>query len=157
MRSKICTVALTGLLTLGLAGTAAFAQEDTTTPPAQTNNNTQDMHQQGMHHRGMSADRQLRRMTKQLDLTADQQAQVKPILESQDQQMEQLRQDKTMSRQDRRQKMMDIRQDTSQKIEGVLNDTQKQKYEAMHKNMKENGMHHEQQTQPESTSPQQPQ
>jgi uncharacterized membrane protein len=146
MRSKICTVALTGLLTLGLAGGAAFAQEGTTAPPAQTNNNNmQDMHQQGMHHRGMNADQQLKKMTKKLNLSADQQAQIKPMLESQDQQMEQLRMDKTMSRQDRRQKMMSIRQDTSQKIEGVLNDTQKQKYESMHKGMKENGMHHESQ------------
>ena len=130
MRSKICTVALTGLLTLGLAGGAAFAQEGTTTTPAQTNDNMQDMHQQGMHHRGMNA---------------DQQAQIKPMLESQDQQMEQLRMDKTMSRQDRRQKMMDIRQDTHEKIKGVLNDTQKQKFESMHKGMKEDGMHHESQ------------
>ena len=145
MRSKICTVALTGLLTLGLAGGAAFAQEGTTTTPAQTNDNMQDMHQQGMHHRGMNADQQLKKMTKKLNLSADQQAQIKPMLESQDQQMEQLRMDKTMSRQDRHQKMMDIRQDTSQKIEGVLNDTQKQKYESMHKGMKENGMHHESQ------------
>src|SRR5690348_2246816 len=143
MRSQICTVALTGLLTLGLAGGAAFAQESTTTAPAQTNDNMQ-----GMHHRGMNADQQLKRMTKKLDLSADQQAQIKPMLESQDQQMEQLRMDKTMSRQDRRQKMMSIRQDTSEKIEGVLNDTQKQKYESMeskHKGMKENGMHHESQ------------
>ena len=147
MRSQICTVALTGLLTLGLAGGAAFAQESTTTAPAQTNDNMQGMHQ-NMHHRGMNADQQLKRMTKKLNLSADQQAQIKPMLESQDQQMEQLRMDKTMSRQDRRQKMMDIRQDTSQKIEGVLNDTQKQKYESMHKGMKGNGMHHEQ-SQPE--------
>ena len=144
MRSKICTVALTGLLTLGLAGGAAFAQESTTTP-AQTNDNMQGMHQQGMHHRGMNADQQLKKMTKKLNLSADQQAQIKPMLESQDQQMEQLRMDKTMSRQDRRQKMMDIRQDTHEKIKGVLNDTQKQKYESMHKGMKENGMHHESQ------------
>ena len=144
MRSKICTVALTGLLTLGLAGGAAFAQESTTTP-AQTNDNMQGMHQQGMHHRGMNADQQLKKMTKKLNLSADQQAQIKPMLESQNQQMEQLRMDKTMSRQDRRQKMMSIRQDTSEKIKGVLNDTQKQKYESMHKGMKENGMHHESQ------------
>lgn len=154
MRSKICTVALTGLLTLGLAGGTAFAQEDTT-PPAQTNNNMQNMHK-NMHHRGMNADRQLKRMTKQLDLSADQQSQIKPMLESEDQQMEQLRQDKTMSRQDRRQKMMDIRQDTSQKIEGVLNDTQKQKYEAMQKRMRGRMMGHQHKSQPEST-PQQPQ
>jgi len=142
MRSKFCTVALTSLITLGLAGGAAFAQEGTTTPPQQQQQND---NMQGMHHHGMSADRQLKRMTKKLDLSADQQSQIKPILDSQDQQMEQLRADKSMSRQDRHQKMMEIRQDTSQKVEAVLNDTQKQKYESMHKGMKENGMHHEQQ------------
>jgi periplasmic protein CpxP/Spy len=141
MRSKFCTVALTSLITLGLAGGAAFAQEGTT--PPQQQQQTDNM--QGMHHHGMNADRQLKRMTKKLDLSADQQSQIKPILDSQDQQMEQLRADKSMSRQDRHQKMMEIRQDTSQKVEAVLNDTQKQKYESMHKGMKENGMHHEQQ------------
>lgn len=151
MRSKICTVALTGLLTLGLAGSAAFAQEGTTTPPSQTNNNMHD-NMQDMHHnrRGMSADQKLQKMTKKLDLSADQQSQIKPILESEQQQMEQLRQDTAMSRQDRQQKMMEIRQDSSQKIEAVLNDTQKQKYESMNKWNKGRHMQHEKQgTMPE--------
>ena len=150
MRSKFCTLALTSLLTLGLAGSAAFAQEESTTPPQQQQNNNM----QSMHHHGMSADQQLKKMTKKLDLSTDQQSQIKPILDSRDQQMEQLQADKSMSSQDRHQKMMDIQQDTSQKIEGVLNDTQKQKYESMHK---KHGMHHGQQSQPEGTSPQQPQ
>ncbi|MGH9587791.1 MAG: hypothetical protein ACRD3F_12620 [Acidobacteriaceae bacterium] len=157
MRNKFCTLALTGFLTLGLAGGAAFAQDQTQTAPPETNNtNTAPMHHH--HMRKMNSDRQLKRMTKRYDLSADQQSQIKPILDSQDQQMEQLRQDNTMSRQDRRQKMMDIHQDSSQKIEAVLNDTQKQKYEADQAKMKEHRMnhHHNQQqgTAPESSQPQ---
>lgn len=158
MRNKLCTFALTGFLTLGLAGSAAFAQDESTTPPPQSTT-TQPMHH---HHRMMNSDRQLKRMTKRLDLSADQQSQVKPILESRDQQMQQLWQDKSVSKEDRRDKAQAIQQDSSQKIEAVLNDTQKQKYEAMQSKMKEHRMnrHHKQQTTtpqestPESSQPQ---
>ena len=149
MRRTFFTFALTGLLTLGMAGSAALAQDDSGPPPQ--NSNMQE-------HRGMNPDMQLKRMTKQLDLSADQQSQIKPILDSRQQQMEQLRQDQSMSRQDRRQKMMAIQQDSSSKIEGVLNDTQKQKYEADQANMRQRRMHRQQgdqQASPDS-APQQP-
>lgn len=155
MRNKFCTLALTGFLTLGLAGGAAFAQDQTqTAPPESNNSNAMPMHHH--HMKRMSSDRQLKRMTKRYDLSADQQQQIKPILDSQHQQMQQLMQDQSMSRQDRRQKMMDIHQDTSQKVEAVLNDTQKQKYEADQAKMKEHMMnrHNNQQ---ESTPESQPQ
>lgn len=154
MRNKFCTLALTGFLTLGLAGGAAFAQDQTQTAPPESNNpNTMPMH----HHRQMDSDRQLKRMTKRYDLSADQQSQVKPILESRDSQMQQLRQDQSMSKQDRRQKMMDIQQDTSQKIEGVLNDTQKQKYEADQAKKKEHMMNHRHMNQQQDSTPQESQ
>jgi hypothetical protein len=89
----------------------------------------------------MDPDHQLRHMTKELDLSADQQAQIKPVLESRQEQMQQIRQDQSLSQQDRRQKMMDIQQDTSSKIEAALNDTQKQKYEAMQAKMRNRRMH----------------
>ena len=135
MRNKFCTFALTGLLTLGMAGSAALAQDDAAAPPQ-----NQNVHE----HRGMNSDMQLKHMTKQLDLSADQQSQIKPILDSRQQQMEQLRQDQSMSQEDRHQKMQAIQEDTSSKIEGVLNDTQKQKYESMQANRKEHRMHHQQ-------------
>jgi Spy/CpxP family protein refolding chaperone len=134
MRNKFCTFALTGLLTLGMAGSAALAQDDSTPPPPQQGS--------GMHgHRGMNPDAQLKHMTKQLNLSADQQSQIKPILDSRQQQMQQLWQDQSMSRQDRHQKMMSIQQDTSNQIESVLNDTQKQKYEADQAQMRQRRMH----------------
>ena len=157
MRSKFCTIALTGFLTLGLAGTAAFAQDQTTEPSTQ-NQNTESSHPMPMHkHHRMNSERQLKRMTKKLDLSSEQQTQIKPILDSNDQQMQQLWQDKSMSKADRQQKMMDIHQDTSSKVEAVLNDTQKQKYEEMESKMKEHRMNHENGTQPQESTPETPQ
>lgn len=155
MRSKFCTIALTGFLTLGLAGATAFAQDQTAEPSTQnqTTEPSTPSHHMRMHgHHRMNSERQLKRMTKQLDLSADQQTQIKPILDSRNQQMRQLWEDKTVSKADRRQKMMDIQQDSSSKIEAVLNDTQKQKYQDMQAKMKEHRMnHHHDDQQPQST------
>jgi len=149
MRNKLYTFALTGLLTLGLAGGAAFAQ-DNSAPPQN----------EGMHgHRGGDPAQQLQHMTKALDLSADQQSQIKPILDARQQQMQQLWQDQSTSREDRRAKMQSIQQDTSSKIEAVLNDTQKQKYEAMQAKMRERRMNHGQgdQAPSQDSAPSQPQ
>jgi Spy/CpxP family protein refolding chaperone len=125
MHNKFCTVALSGLLAIGMAGTAALAQDSA--PPQ-----SQPMQGEGgPSHRQMDPDKQLKHMTKTLDLTSDQQTQIKPILVNRDQQMQQLWQDQSTPREERRTKMEAIRQDTKSKIEAVLNDTQKQKYEQM--------------------------
>lgn len=127
MRNKFCTLALAGIFTLSLAGSAVLAQ-DNQAPPQQ---------QDGRGRRGMDPDEQLKRLTKTLDLTADQQTQIKPILESQQQQIQALRGDQSMSREDRMAKIKGIREDSRTKIEAALNDTQKQKYEAMEARMQE--------------------
>lgn len=136
MHRKLCTYTLATLLTLGLAAGTAFAQDDAPPPPSQS----APTHMHGRHR--MNPRRELKHLTKKLDLSADQQSQIAPILESRQQQVQALRQDQSLSRQDRRQKMMDIQQDTNSKIESVLNDTQKQKYEAMQANMRQRRMHH---------------
>ncbi|MBT9330963.1 Spy/CpxP family protein refolding chaperone [Paracidobacterium acidisoli] len=127
MRKTFWTIALTGLLTIGTAG-AALAQDNAAQePPPAT---------QGGGHRQMNPDRQLARMTKELNLSADQQAQIKPILADQDQQTQALWQDQSLSQQDRRQKMRSIREGSRAKIEAVLNDDQKQKFESMQEHMR---------------------
>lgn len=140
MRNHLCTLALAGLVSLGLSGTA-FAQDNSAPPPQ---DQTSGMHG---HHRGMDPDEQLKHMTKQLDLSADQQSQIKPILESRQQQMQQLWQDQSTSRDERHQKMQAIQQDSNEKIEAVLNDTQKQKYQSMQERMQQRRMRHGQQDQ----------
>jgi len=126
MRKTLCSLALAGLLSV--AGGMAIAQDNTSAAPAQG---------QGYGHRGMNPDEQLKHLTKQLDLTADQQTQIKPILENRDAQMKQIWQDQSIAPQDRHTKMKALQVDSKTKIEAVLNDTQKQKYEAMQAKMQE--------------------
>jgi len=131
MRNTVIAMALGGLLAIG-AQAAVFAQDN-----PQQNGGTQQQDQgQGQYGHGrrgmMNPDRQLEHMTKVLNLSADQQTQIKPILLDRQQKMQALWQDQTLSQQDRRAKMQAIRQDTDSKIEGVLNDQQKQQFESMH-------------------------
>src|ERR1700735_5555536 len=130
MRNQLMTIALSGLLAFG-ATTALYAQD-----------NSGQQHQQGQwgggHGRGgMNPDEQLKHMTKQLDLSADQENQIRPILQDRQQKMQALFQDQSLSREDRRTKMMAIRQDSEGKITAVLNDQQKQKYQAMQERMQD--------------------
>jgi periplasmic protein CpxP/Spy len=85
----------------------------------------------GGHGQPMSADQRLQMMTKQLNLTTDQQEKIKPLLESQNQQMQALHQDTSLSQEDRMSKMRQIRQSTNDQIKSVLNADQQQKFEEM--------------------------
>jgi Spy/CpxP family protein refolding chaperone len=127
MRKTLCTIALTGLLGLGMT---AFAQDQST-----ASTTAPSMH--GPRGQMMNPDRQLEHLTKSLNLSSDQQTQIKPILESQQQQMMQIHQDQSLSREDKMTKAKGVHEDTSSKIEAVLNDQQKQKYEAMQQKMQE--------------------
>jgi len=77
----------------------------------------------------MSPDEQLKRMTKDLNLTADQQAKIKPILVDARKKMEDTRNDTSSDRQTMRQKMMQIRQDTNDQVRALLDDKQKEKFD----------------------------
>jgi periplasmic protein CpxP/Spy len=135
MRNKIVTIALGGLLAIG-ATSAVFAQ-DTTSQPQQP---PPGQGQWGGHGRGMmDPDRQLEHLTKTLNLTADQQSQIKPILVDRQQKMQALFQNQSLSREERHTQMQAIHQDTESRINAVLNDEQKQKYQAM---QAERGEHH---------------
>jgi Spy/CpxP family protein refolding chaperone len=77
----------------------------------------------------MSPDDQLKRMTKDFDLTADQQTKIKPILVDSQKKMDDLRNDSSGDRQAMRQKMMQIRQDTNDQVRAQLDDKQKEKFD----------------------------
>jgi Spy/CpxP family protein refolding chaperone len=66
----------------------------------------------------MSPDDQLKRMTKDFDLTADQQAKIKPILVDAQKKMEDVRNDSSGDR-----------QDTNDQIRALLDDKQKEKFD----------------------------
>lgn len=131
MKNTLFALALGGMIAVS-ANAALYAQDSSaqSTPPQ-----TSGAQQPG--HRGhrMDPDRQLAHLTRTLDLTADQQAQIKPILVDRQQQMQAVWQDQSLSRQDKRAKFQTIRQDTQTKLEAALNDQQKQKFEEMRAKM----------------------
>jgi Spy/CpxP family protein refolding chaperone len=77
----------------------------------------------------MTPDEQLKRMTKNFNLTADQQTKIKPVLVDAQKKMEDLRNDSSVDRQTMRQKMMQIRQSTNDQVRSLLDDTQKEKFD----------------------------
>lgn len=129
MRNTLFAIALGGMLALS-ANAALYAQDQPQATGAQ---------QQGQpghgHHHFMNPDRQLEHLTKKLNLTADQQTQIKPILVDRQQKMQALWHDQSLSQQDRHSKSQAIRQDTRTRLEATLNDQQKQQFEAMQANM----------------------
>jgi protein CpxP len=75
----------------------------------------------------MTPDDRLQRMTKDFDLTSDQQAKIKPILVDEQKKMDDLRNDSSGDRQAMRSKMMQIQKDTETQIRDQLDDKQKAK------------------------------
>jgi protein CpxP len=81
----------------------------------------------------MSPNEELKRLTKDFNLTADQQSKIKPILVDRQKKMEDLMNNSGGDRQAMRQKMMQIRQDTNDEIRAQLDDTQKEKFDKLQK------------------------
>ena len=136
MKTRLFTLALGGRLTVG-STCAALAQDAPPTPPDQ---NQAGPPSQGMGRRGMrmDPDRQLERLTRELNLTTDQQAQIKPLLVERQQKMQALFQDQSTAQEDRRTQGRSIMEGTNNSIKALLNDDQKQKFEAMRERMRRN-------------------
>jgi hypothetical protein len=124
-------------------GGIMFAQEPSSAPPDQ---NAPQAGGSGMGgHRGghmMDPDQRLAHMTKRYNLTADQQSQIKPILQDEQQQMQSMHSDTSMSRDDKMAKMKSMHEADNQKIEAVLTDDQKQKFEADQQKMEQHRAEH---------------
>jgi periplasmic protein CpxP/Spy len=140
MRKSMFVLALGAMLALGA----------TSVTRAQDNPQPQSGQGQWGHGRGMNPDRQLVRLTRELNLTDDQQSQIKPLLVDRAQRMQALFQDQSLSQDDRRAQSKAIRDDADAKILAVLNDDQKQKYAAMQQRMHRRGG----EGQPQESSPQ---
>jgi protein CpxP len=139
MKRQLCSLVLTGLLATGVM----LAQE----PGSAPDQNAPQAEGGGMGGHGgrgmmMDPDQRLAHMTKRYKLTADQQSQIKPILQDEQQQMQSMRSDTTSSREDKRAKMQSMHQASTQKIEAVLTDEQKQKFEADQQKMQERRSEH---------------
>jgi periplasmic protein CpxP/Spy len=133
-KSLVATAALGTLLTLGFGAGSALGQDsqDTPPPPPQSNGQASPGMGRGMGRRSMeTVDDQIKRLTKKLNLSDDQQAKLKPILEDQHKQMEAIHNDSSLSQQDRFSKMQDLRQSSDTQIKSVLNDDQQKNFDKM--------------------------
>jgi protein CpxP len=125
MHTKTISMLLGAVLATGMA----FAQAPDQTQTSGATQTTQNG--EGRGHKAPNPDRMAKHLGKKLNLSNDQVAQIKPVLEDRAQQMQSLRADTSLSQQDRRAKAHQIMEDSKTKIEAVLNDTQKQQFEAM--------------------------
>lgn len=123
------------LFATSLLGAAAFAQQKPPPSPPPGGG-----HQPQGQRRGMpSVDDQVKMLSDRLNLTADQQTKIKPILEDQRTQAQELRKDDSLSDDDRRNKMRTLRESTNSKIRDVLTDDQKKQFDEMQKQMRDRG------------------
>jgi Spy/CpxP family protein refolding chaperone len=119
----------------GFAAAPAIAQDPAPQAPSQQG-------QGGWQGHGRGGD-QVERLTKALNLTPDQVAQIKTIQANTRQQMEALRADTSIAQSDKRAKMMSIHQTEQTSIKAVLTDDQKAEYEAMQAQMRQRREQHQ--------------
>jgi protein CpxP len=93
----------------------------------------------GRHGGGMMASpaQRLEHLSQQLNLSDDQKAKIKPMLEDEAQKMQALHNDTSLSRQDRRAKMMEIHQATNDQVRSVLTEDQQKKFADMQEKRKQ--------------------
>ena len=108
---------------------SAHAQQSTPTSPAAAPATAPAASSHHMH--ALDPDQQMQHLTKQLQLTPDQQAKIAPMLQQRDQQLQALHNDTTLKPADRRAKAMAIAQQSESQIGAVLTDQQRDKWKAM--------------------------
>jgi len=140
MRKQIFSLALSSIFGLGIA--MAAPQATSPAPSQDQSTAPQNGHWAGRHE--ADPNKEVQRMAKKLNLTADQKNQILPILANRQQQMESIRNDSSLSQQDRREKFRAVREDSDTKIRAVLNDDQKKTYDQMQQQMRERHQGHEQ-------------
>ena len=138
MHTRTISMLLGAMLSTGVVLAQAPDQSQPTNAPQAAQG------EQGNRHHAANPDRMAKHLEKKLGLSADQVAQIKPVLEDRAQKMQALRADTSLSQQDRRAKAHEIMQDSKTRIEAVLNDTQKQQFEQM---LQERRSHHKSQPQ----------
>ena len=128
MKKQLFTFAASVILGAGLALAAPQTQDQPAAP---------ETNQASHGHRQMDPQRQVKMLTKRLNLTADQQNQILPILTDRQEQIKSIMSDSSLSKQDRHAKMQTLRQDSDTKIKAVLTDSQKQTWDQMQQQRQE--------------------
>ncbi|HEX4085527.1 MAG TPA: hypothetical protein VHY22_11485 [Chthoniobacteraceae bacterium] len=118
----------------GLALCPALHAQDASPTPSTSGTETGEAggHHHGGHGGAMNADGMLKHMTKALDLTADQQSKIKPILDTEVSAVQSAREDTASAPKDKFAKIRDARETANSQITAVLTPDQQTKFEAMH-------------------------
>jgi protein CpxP len=103
----------------------------TEAPPAPPQGQMGDHQHMGRMGGPPSPQQHLDHLSKMLNLTDDQKAKIKPILENESTQVQALHQDTTLSMQDRRTKMRDIHDSTLSQVRPLLTSDQQTKLDSM--------------------------
>lgn len=115
-RIMTCLACAVGLL-VGLATLALAAQQ----PPQEGQGRPRGG-------RPMSVEERLKRMSERLNLTDEQKEKIRPILQSEADQMKAMREDKSLSPEQRRDKRRQINQATNKQIREILTPEQRAKW-----------------------------
>lgn len=130
------------LLAICLLGVAVWAQQ---TPPAQGDTSQAPAaHGKMAHGHAMSADEHLQMLAQKLNLTDDQKAKIKPIIEQHMQERQTIMKDQSLSPAEKHSKVEASMDSAHSKIDGILTDDQKKQFAEMMKDMHgESGKHAE--------------
>ena len=124
---KLFSFALSTCFVAGMAMAAPQSQDESA--PSQQ--------EQPAGHRRANPERRVQMLSKRLNLTADQQSQLLPILTDRQEKMQAIFHDSSLSKEDRTAKMRSLREDSESKIKAVLTDEQKQTYDQMRQQSRE--------------------
>jgi Spy/CpxP family protein refolding chaperone len=123
---------------LPLAFAAGLLVVGQTSHALQTAPAAQEHSAMGGHAMGaMTPESRLKMLTEKLDLTEDQQAKLKPILEGQSTQMKTLHDDTSLAPEDKRAKMKELHESSTEKINAVLTPDQQAKWKQLKQEMME--------------------
>ncbi|MBA3913909.1 MAG: hypothetical protein H0X25_08675 [Acidobacteriales bacterium] len=116
-------------------GVLAFAQtaDPVQTAPAAQGQGTTNEHTMPR----MSSEDHLKILTEKLNLTEDQQAKLKPVLEDESKQMDAIHEDRALAPADKRAKMQEIHESFAGQVNAVLTPEQQEKWKQMRQQMME--------------------
>jgi protein CpxP len=128
---KQCLLVL--LVTSVITIAVPFAAAQDNPPPPPSDQQGPPSHENGGWHHGPPPDpaQRTKDLTKQLNLTADQQTKAQSIFESEHSKMDSIRQDDSLSQDDRHAKMMEIHKGTDTQIRALLDPDQQKKWDEM--------------------------
>jgi protein CpxP len=126
---------LAGVMSLFLCiGVGAMAYQDQNAPPPPPREGHPGRHGHGGR---PNAEQRLAHLSQQLNLTDDQKAKIKPILEDEDARTKALWEDTSTPREDKRAKFMSIHQATMDQVKSLLTDEQQKKLSDMRQRMQQ--------------------